>query len=124
MTGNYGAFDLGWFELCLNVKNLEASLDFYKRLGFKAVAEFNEEGFAVLTNGDARIALYQGHIERNILNFRGAPVFELAKELERRGFELSKPARTESDGSDSAEIIDPDGNVIYFNTFPGEKKQE
>lgn len=122
MTENGENIELGWFELCLNVKNLAESLDFYKRLGFKAVAEYPAERFAVLTNGDARIALYQGHIERNILNFRGAPVFGLAKELERRGFELSKPARTESDGSDSAEIIDPDGNVIYFNTFPGEKK--
>lgn len=122
MDDNYDELNLGWFEVCLNVKNLGESLDFYKRLGFRAAAEFPDEGYAVLTNGDARIALYQGHIERNIFNFRGAPVFEIAVELKRRGFEFSKPARTETDGSDSAEIIDPDGNVIYFNTFPGEKK--
>lgn len=112
--------NIGRIEYCLNVADINASFEFYQKLGFVAVTDMRQEGYAIMSNGDARIALFQGHIERNLLNFRGADVFAIAKELQSRGLVLSKDAHIEQDGSAAAEIIDPDGNVIYFNTFPGE----
>lgn len=112
--------DLGWFELCLNVADLAASMDFYERLGLELVGGEPEQGWAVMQQGNLRLALYEGHIERNLLNFRGAEIFGLAETLQARGLRLSKPAERESDGSAAAELIDPDGNVIYLNTHPGE----
>lgn len=116
--------DLGWFELCLNVADLAASMDFYERLGLELVGGEPEQGWAVMSQGNLRLALYEGHIERNLLNFRGAEIFGLAEALEARGMRLSKHARRESDGSAAAELIDPDGNVIYLNTHPGESPPE
>ena len=116
--------DLGWFELCLNVAELAASVDFYERLGLELVGGAPDEGWAVLQQGNLRLALYEGHIERNLLNFRGAEVFALTETLEARGLRLSRPAEHESDGSAAAELIDPDGNVIYLNTHPGESPPE
>lgn len=39
------------------------------------------------------------------------------------GLDFTKQAHIEHDGSWSAEIIDPDGNIIYFNTFPDEREK-
>lgn len=124
MNGEDNKLDIGWFELCLNVSSLATSLEFYKKLGFHSIAEYLEDRFAIVSNGDLRIGLFEGHIKTNMLNFRGADVFKVAVELDRRGFALKQNAHYESDGSASAELIDPDGNVIYFNTFPGETKTE
>jgi hypothetical protein len=40
-----------------------------------------------------------------------------------QGIRFTKPAYIEHDGSWSAEAIDPDGNVIYFNTYPDEREK-
>jgi hypothetical protein len=65
--------------------------------------------------------LYAGHIDSNLLNFRGGDVFAIAAELKKRGLEFSQDAYREADGSMGAIMKDPDGNVIYFNTFPEEQ---
>ena len=116
--------DLGWFELCLNVADLAASMDFYQRLGLKLVGGEPEQGWAVLSQGNLRLALYEGHIERTLLNFRGRDVFEIAEAWQARGLALKAGPEQEADGSASAELLDPDGNVIYLNTFPGERAPE
>jgi len=45
----------------------------------------------------------------------------VAEVLKSRGLAFKTDAHIESDKSAGAEIIDPDGNLIYFNTAPGEK---
>ena len=118
----YGGLDIGWFEYCINAAGLAESVEFYGKLGFRAVVDDRDTGYAIMVNGEARIGLFKGHIERNLINFRGGDVFAIAEELKRRGLALSKEAHVEQDGSAAAELIDPDGNVIYLNTFPGETK--
>src|SRR5690606_14008059 len=85
VVANDDGLDLGWFEMCLNVADLSRSIEFYRKLGFRTVSENRGAGFAVIVNGDARLALYEGHIDGNLLNFRGGDVFAIAAELKRRG---------------------------------------
>jgi catechol 2,3-dioxygenase-like lactoylglutathione lyase family enzyme len=113
--------NLGRFELCLKVAVLADSRKFYESLGFQVVGGDEGEGWLQLKSASLALALYQGHIPSNLLNFRGADVFAVADELTRRGLELEKPAELEQDGSAGAWLKDPDGNVIYFNTSPEEK---
>lgn len=111
---------LGRFEYCLNVSHIQTSLEFYRKLGFEQTGGDIDDGWAIIKHGDCTLGLYQGHIAVNLLNFRGGDVFEIARYLESQGLEMKKDAFVETDGSTAAEILDPDGNVIYFNTFPGE----
>ena len=119
--GGRKALNLGRFEYCLTVRNLQKSLEFYTKLDFQQVGGNSEEGWLVLEHNELRLALYQGHIEENLMNFRGGDVFAIAKFLKKRGLKMKTDALHESDGSDGATIEDPDGNLIYFNTHPDEE---
>lgn len=114
--------DLGEYNHCLNVKSLAASIDFYKKLGFTVLEDHTDEKWAVLTHNNLILALYEGHLENNLLNFRGGDIQAIEQMVSARGLKFNKPAHLEADGSWSAEVIDPDGNVIYFNTFPEERE--
>jgi catechol 2,3-dioxygenase-like lactoylglutathione lyase family enzyme len=107
---------LGRLDICLNVKDAKRSVDFYKALGFEQVEGDVERGYAILVNSESRIALYQGEISCNMLNFRGGDVFALAAELKKRGLALLSDAEVEKDGTAGAMLKDPDGNMIYLNT--------
>lgn len=112
--------DLGWLEVCFKVADLERSLDFYQKLDFTVIGADRQQGWAVLENEACRIALYQGHIDKNLLNFRGGDVYQIATRLKERGVPMAIDATEEPDGSVGAIVIDPDGNIIYFNTHPEE----
>ncbi len=116
--------DLGWFELCLSVADIRRSLGFYEKLGFRRVAGNLDEGHVVIQQGDCRLALYQGYLDGNLLNFRGGDVFAIADALKRRGLAFKRDAFAESDGSAGALLEDPDGNEIYFVFHPGETRAE
>ena len=115
--------DLGEYHPCLNVKDLEASIRFYEKLGFEMIGDHRQEKWAIMRHNNMILNLFQGHIVEDLINFRGGDIQAIAAALEAQGLELSKPAAVESDGSWSAEIRDPDGNVIYFNIFPDERAQ-
>src|SRR5688500_16883893 len=105
---------LGNFELCLNVADVRRSLEFYETLGFERVGGNIADGWAILENNNCRLGLYAGHIESNLLNFRGGDVFAICEELKSRGLAFSQDAYREPDGSAGAFLKDPDGNVVYF----------
>lgn len=111
---------LGWCEICLNVRSIDRSLAFYTELGFRQVGGSVRHGWAVLAYGACRIALYEGHIDRNMLNFRGGDVEAIARMLKEKGIALASDASREADGSVGATVEDPDGNLLYFNTHPDE----
>jgi predicted enzyme related to lactoylglutathione lyase len=113
--------DLGEYFPCLDVEDLQASIDFYQKLGFEITSDERKDNWAVLQHNNMALCLYQGHIDSNLINFRGGDINEIAEQIKEAGLALSKPAITEEDGSQSAEVMDPDGNVIYFNTFPDER---
>jgi predicted enzyme related to lactoylglutathione lyase len=115
--------DLGEHFPCLNVRDLGRSIEFYEKLDFGVIADHRSEHWAVLQHNNMALCLYQGHIDQNLINFRGSDIEAIQKEASARGLEFSKPAQCHSDGSWSAEIRDPDGNCIFFNTFPDEREQ-
>ena len=61
--------DLGNFSLSLTVKDLDASLGFYRAFGFEPIAGDPSQRWVILKNGDAKIGLFQGMFERNLLTF-------------------------------------------------------
>src|SRR4051812_20767477 len=97
MTTN--ELSLGKLDVCLNVKDINKSLAFYEELGFRKENGDAAQGYMIVVNGNARLGLFQGHISRNMLNFRGEDVFALAAELKKRGIKLKTDAEREKDGS-------------------------
>lgn len=112
----------GYLDLCLKVENIEKSLAFYKVLGFRESVGSIEDGFLYISNGIATIGLFEKYIAKTLLNFRGGDVYKIEEELEKHGFSMKEKAVKEDDGSDSAYIEDPDGNLIYFNTCQNDIK--
>lgn len=111
---------LGWFELCLNVNDISASVAFYHKLGFRQTEGSIGEQRVVMQYGPCRIALYQGYLENNLLHFRGGNVLEIGRQLEERGIPLRRPPSEDEEGNQSLLIEDPDGNKVYFVCHPGE----
>jgi len=114
--------DLGETHLCLKVADLGVSLEFYEKLGFHLLEDHRAENWAILSHHNLVLGLYEGHIERNLINFRGGDVAAIAKELTAQGLTFDKAPKEESNGSWSAEMQDPDGNVLFFNTYPDERE--
>jgi catechol 2,3-dioxygenase-like lactoylglutathione lyase family enzyme len=102
--------DLGWFEVGLNVRDIEESLAFYETLGF-AIVDGSADA-RTLQKGDCRIALHQGHGEDPFyLQFRQRDVEGIARDALARGLRFEKSA----DGAGvSARLKDPDGNSLFF----------
>ncbi|HOR46449.1 MAG TPA: VOC family protein [Caldisericia bacterium] len=111
---------LGEFELSLKVNDLVRSMDFYHKLGFERVDGEPAKGWAVLRCGDLRLGLYQGHLETNLMSFLGGNVKSIAQDLKSKKIEMFSDATQEKDGSMGAKLVDPDGNIIYFNSFTDE----
>ena len=91
-------------------------------MGFGMIGGVLAEKWAILSDGENELHLFEGHVASNTLNFRGGDVFAIAAALREQGLEMSSDAVTEDDGSDGAWIRDPDGNEIYFNTAPEERR--
>jgi catechol 2,3-dioxygenase-like lactoylglutathione lyase family enzyme len=115
--------DLGQCYLCLNVANLEASVDFYRRLGFEIIEDHSVENWVHLQHNNLILSLYQEHIENNLINFRGGDIEFIVHEAEKNELRFGQKPTKHQDGSWSAEIKDPDGNIIFFNTFPKEREK-
>ena len=115
--------DLGENYPCLNVQDLTRSIEFYLKLDFKIIEDHRSENWCVLQHNNMALSLYQGYIDENLINFRGGDIEAIYKEAAARGLEFEKPADIHPDGSMNATIRDPDGNCIFFNTFPEERDE-
>ena len=80
--------NLGRFELCLQVADIERSLGFYTKLGFHPVAGGAEHRVVVIRSGDYRIGLHQGHIAENLLTPVAATLPRLRESPRRPGLSL------------------------------------
>lgn len=115
--------DLGEYNLCLKVADLEKSMQFYQKLGFQIIEDQRNENWVVLQNNNMILSLYQGHIQQNLINFRGGDIPTIVEKASKNGIEFQQAATKQPDGSWSAEVQDPDGNVIFFDTYPEEREQ-
>ena len=118
---------LGAFSVSLEVKNLEASRQFYEKLGFRAFAGDAAQNWLILKNGESVIGLFQGMFEKNILTFNPGwdsnaqrlasftDVRELQRHLKAQGVQLLQEADESTTGPASFVLEDPDGNPILLD---------
>ncbi len=118
---------LGAFSVSLAVKDLEASRQFYEKLGFTSFAGVAAQKWLILKNGDHIIGLFQGMFTGNILTFnpgwdqnaQPVPGFtdvrELQRELKAAGVAFATEADESGTGPASFMVTDPDGNTILVD---------
>jgi catechol 2,3-dioxygenase-like lactoylglutathione lyase family enzyme len=119
--------ELGAFSVSLAVADIEASRDFYAKLGFEVFAGDITENWLILRNGDTVIGLFEGMFERNLLTFNPGwdqdaqpleaytDVRELQQQLKAQGVPLVSEADEGTTGPASLMIVDPDGNPILLD---------
>jgi len=119
--------ELGNFSVSLAVKDIEASKQFYEKLGFTVFGGDQSQNWLIMKNGDHNIGLFQGMFESNILTFNPGwdsnaqaigeftDVRELQRQLKARGIEMITEADESSTGPASLMIADPDGNMILVD---------
>ena len=121
--------DLGAFSVCLTVKDIHASKEFYEKLGFTQRSGDISQNWVVLKNGIAVIGLFQGIFDKNIMTFSPgwdqdakemkeyADVRDIQKEFKKKGVKLSREANEEMSGPEHFILEDPDGNKIMFDQY-------
>jgi catechol 2,3-dioxygenase-like lactoylglutathione lyase family enzyme len=119
--------ELGAFSISLAVKDLNASREFYKKLGFQEFGGEASQNWLILKNGDTVIGLFQGMFEKNMLTFNPGwdssaqklPSFMDVREIQRRlkaeALALVSEADERTQGPASLVIEDPDGNPILID---------
>ncbi len=120
--------DLGNFSVSLTVKDIKASMAFYEKLDFKVVAGKLEQKWIVLQNGNARIGLFQGMFDKNLMTFNPGwnanketlkdfqDVREIQRTLKARGITTIAPEADEkTEGPAFFKVVDPDGNALLFD---------
>ena len=126
-TGGDKNLQLGNFSVSLAVKDIKASMAFYQKLDFKQVGGKLEQNWVVLQNGNARIGLFQGMFDKNILTFNPGwtkdketmkdfdDVRELQRTFQSRGLTMAPEADLTTQGPAYFEVTDPDGNTLLFD---------
>lgn len=119
--------DFGNFSVSLSVEDIHASKAFYEKLDFKQVGGDLEQNWVVLQNGSARIGLFQGMFENNILTFNPGwsddasaledfqDVRELQRIIKARGITMTTAADESTEGPAHFVLTDPDGNMLLFD---------
>ena len=121
--------DLGAFSVCLAVKDIHASKEFYEKLGFTQRSGDISQNWIVLKNGNVVIGLFQGMFDENIMTFSPGwdqdakelkeyvDVRDIQKEFKKKGVRLSREANEETSGPEHFILEDPDGNKIMFDQY-------
>ncbi len=119
--------ELGAFSISLSVKDIEASKQFYEKLGFKVFAGDLSQNWLIMKNGSHVIGLFQGMFDNNMLTFnpgwdseakeleKFTDVRDLQRQLKSQGVALTSEADENSTGPASFVVEDPDGNPILVD---------
>lgn len=119
--------NLGAFSVSLAVKDIQASKEFYEKLGFTVFGGVQEQNWLIMKNGDVVIGLFQGMFEDNIMTFNPGwdqnsqalesftDVRQLQQALKDKGIALLSEADEGTSGPASFALADPDGNMILFD---------
>lgn len=118
---------LGAFSVSLSVKDINASKQFYEKLGFTVFGGDIENNYLIMKNEDSLIGLFQGMFENNILTFNPGwdssanklenfdDVREIQKHLKENNVELTTEADLDTSGPASITMLDPDGNAVLID---------
>lgn len=107
--------ELGQFSVSLSVKDINASLEFYTKLGFSVYDGNKSEGWLILKNGPVVVGIFQGMFEGNLMTFNPTDVRGIQKTLKESGVALIEEADPTTDGPAFITLTDPDGNNIMFD---------
>jgi lactoylglutathione lyase len=119
--------NLGAFSVSLSVKDIQASKNFYEKLGFQSLGGDISQNWLIMKNGSTVIGLFQGMFEKNILTFNPGwdenaenlesftDVRILQNTLKENGVKILSEADESSEGPASFTIEDPDGNPILVD---------
>ncbi|MHC5063594.1 MAG: VOC family protein [Planctomycetota bacterium] len=119
--------NLGAFSISLAVKDLQKSLAFYQKLGFKEAGGNAKQNWLILRNREITIGLFQGMFEKNIITFNPGwnnqaknveeftDIREIQKQLKAAGMKLITEADEDTKGPASLTMIDPDGNPVLID---------
>ena len=127
--------DLGNFSVSLAVKDIKASKAFYEKLGFTEVSGKLEQNWIVLQSGYARIGLFQGMFDKNLMTFNPGwtkdketpadftDVRDLQRTFKERGITPAPAADESTTGPAYFMIKDPDGNTLLFDQHVASPKR-
>jgi catechol 2,3-dioxygenase-like lactoylglutathione lyase family enzyme len=113
----------------LSVADLDASAEFYSKLGFVATGGDRDAGWLILKNGETTLGLFHAMFERNMLTFNPGltprmerieqftDIRELQQSLEEAGLTVDSSVEPDSSGPGSLTLTDPDGNPILIDQF-------
>ena len=119
--------ELGAFSVSLAVKDLQASIAFYEKLGFQAYHGDASQNWLIMKNGDHIIGLFQGMFEHNILTFNPGwdknaqelatftDIRDIQRYLKAQGVDLAYEVDETTTGQASLMLVDPDGNQILID---------
>jgi catechol 2,3-dioxygenase-like lactoylglutathione lyase family enzyme len=102
---------LGWLVPCLAVKDLQASLAFYAALDLHPYGGDAAEGWCMLRNRAVEVHVFQDHIPKDLLNFRGGDPAALRAAFAQRGLQIAR-----EEGPRSFSLQDPDGREVFFDS--------
>lgn len=118
---------LGAFSVSLRVKDLQASKEFYEKLGFEFFGGDISQNWLIMKNGDTVIGLFQGMFDKNMLTFNPGwdsnaqelesytDIREIQRLLKEQGVEFASEADESTSGPASFMVVDPDGNPILLD---------
>ncbi|QPC47609.1 VOC family protein [Mangrovibacillus cuniculi] len=118
--------NLGAFSVSLTVKDINASKEFYEKLGFEEFGGNIEHKWLIMKNGASTIGLFEGMFEKNILTFNPGwdqnaqeidpfkDVRQLQETLREKGISFTSEVSS-SEGPGSFTLVDPDGNPILID---------
>jgi hypothetical protein len=69
----------------------------------------------ILQNGEAKIGLFSGMFEGNLLTFNPDDARAIQAVIRKAGYAIDKPAEDEGNGPTSLVLRDPDGNTILVD---------
>lgn len=118
---------LGAFSISLSVKDINASKQFYEKLGFAEFAGDISQNWLIMKNENAIIGLFQGMFDKNIMTFNpgwdeNANLVEefddvrvIQRELKKQGINFEAIADETNAGPAHFIVVDPDGNTILVD---------
>ncbi len=117
---------LGQFSISLAVKDLAASREFYRKLGFEVVpgedfdhgAEthvYDRDWVILKTAEGAMIGLFQGMFDKNTITFNPPDVRAIQKSLKEQGVAFEMECDEQTTGAAAAFLLDPDGNPVLLD---------
>lgn len=118
---------LGAFSYSIAVKDLQASKEFYEKLGFEVFHNQEEHNWMIMKHESLVLGLFQGMFENNILTFNPGwdnnaqetedwtDIRDMQKQLKAADVNFMTEADETTTGPASCMLTDPDGNQIMLD---------